>query len=87
MVLTYKETYTIVDIVSSSVSSSNVIGKSIEIKSKKKLDKNLFESFGKSISLMLKNLKKNIHEITNSTTMTYNSNGLQTPFRPLTLNT
>lgn len=83
--LTYKETYTIVDIVSSSVGSSNVIGKSIEIKSKKKLDKNLFESFGKSISLMLKKLEEeNIHEITNSTTMTYNSNGLQTPLGPLT---
>jgi poly [ADP-ribose] polymerase len=83
--VSYKETYEAVDIVSSSVGSSNVVGKAGEVTSKTKLDLNLFNDFGKVESVMLKKLEEeNIHDITNSTTMTYTGNGLQTPLGPLT---
>lgn len=81
----YRESYEEIDIVSSSVGSSNVKNNTAVIKSKKKIDTNVFNSFGKKETSILKMLEEeNIHEITSSTTMTYTSNGLQTPLGPLT---
>lgn len=82
----YREAYEEVDVISSSVGSSNVLSKTSKTSSSKsKIDKKLFEEYGQVESKLLTMLEdENIHDITNSTTMTYTSNGLQTPLGPLT---
>lgn len=83
----YKEQYKEIDIISSSVGSSNVKNSVSVVKnSKKRIDTNVFNDFGTVEANILKILEEeNIHDITNSTTMTYTSNGLQTPLGPLTM--
>lgn len=82
---TYKEIYKEVDVISSSVGSSNVVSKTSKSNSTKGIDKKLFKEYGKLESNLLSMLEdENIHEITSVTTMTYTSNGLQTPLGPLT---
>lgn len=84
----YKESYREVEVISSSVGSSNVVSKKSKNASKKNsIDTKLFEDFGKVESNLLKMLEEeNIHEITSVTTMTYTADGLQTPLGPLTYN-
>lgn len=81
----YRESYKEIDIVSSSVGSNNVRNNVSVITSKKKISNNVFDHFEKQEKSILKMLEEeNIHDITSSTTMTYTSNGLQTPLGPLT---
>lgn len=81
----YQESYKLVDVISSSVGSSNVKNNANVTKKTKSIDTNVFKSFGKKEFDLLKMLEEeNIHEITNATTITYSGGGLQTPLGPLT---
>ncbi len=84
----YIESYEEVDVVSSNVGSSNIKNKtSVTSTQKGRLKTDVFKDFGKLEQIILKQLEEeNIHDITNSTTLTYSSNGgLQTPLGPLTV--
>lgn len=82
---TYIESYQEVNVISSSVGSSNIKSKTSVVNKKNALNKEVFKDFGNTEKRLLKILEdENIHDITNSTTLTYTSNGLQTPLGPLT---
>lgn len=83
---TYREKYSKIDIVSSNVGSNNVRNKNnLIVKNKIKTD--IFNIFGKKEQSILKMLEEeNIHDITSSTSITFDKGGLQTPLGPLTYN-
>ena len=85
--VTYQESYKLVDVISSNVGSSNVKNNKSFCKKTKHIDTNIFKNFGKKELDLLKIFEEeNIHEITNSTTITYSGGSLQTPLGPLTFN-
>lgn len=84
--VTYKEEYKEVSVVSSSVGSVNVKGKTEAKKTKNRFNADIFKDYGSVEQKILKILEEeNVHEIISSTTIKYSVNGgLQTPLGPLT---